>query len=471
MSVVQRHPARALLALAVVAAALATAVGPSRARVAPMLPAPRVGGDVQPYRGLGTWVDIFDSSYKHPGAAVRSMAAKGVRTLYLETSNYRHNRPFVHRGKVAQFLDAATRYGLKTVAWYLPSFRRVRADYRRSLAAIRLHTNRGNRFDSFALDIESPEVRDPSTRTHRLLRLSAKLRSAVGSDYPLGGIIPSPYGMQHAGRYWPRFPYAQLTSYYDVILPMSYSTWHVSGLQRTQRYTERNIVLIRRETGISTFPIHVIGGIANHASVNDTRGFARAVRERGVLGASFYTFPLTRGKQWRVLRHVPANPVERPALPTSLQSSSQGLGNIPGGDRTHPKEIFFRTGGKRGAWILHFDAFDVQRNEVEILVNWRTLGRVAPGRRREWAGGRTRRIPDRYLRRRGANVIAFVARGDYPRWTRWGVRSVSLSKRRPSGAASPATTAAPPGAAATSPAPTGVPAAAPTMSSAASPAP
>src|SRR5919206_2544310 len=107
MSVVQRHPARALLALAVAAAALATAVGPSRARVAPMLPAPRVGGDVQPYRGLGTWVDIFDSSYKHPGAAVRSMAAKGVRTLYLETSNYRHNRPFVHRGKVARFLDAA----------------------------------------------------------------------------------------------------------------------------------------------------------------------------------------------------------------------------------------------------------------------------------------------------------------------------------------------------------------------------
>lgn len=435
MGVVQRHPTRVLLALAVAVAALATAVRPSRARVAPALPAPRVGGDIQPYRGLGTWVDIFDSSYKHPGAEVRSMAAKGVRTLYLETSNYRHGRPFVHRSKVEAFVDAAARYGLRTVAWYLPSFRHVGGDYRRSLAAVRFHTNRGNRFDSFALDIESAQVRNPASRTRRLLRLSARLRSAVGNGYPLGAIIPSPYGIEHAGRYWPRFPYPQLTSYYDVILPMSYSTWHVSGLRRTHWYTERNIELIRRQTGISTYPIHVIGGIANQASVNDTRGFARAVRERGVLGASFYTFPLTRGKQWRVLRHVPANPVERPALPATLASSTQGLGNIPGGDRTHPKEVFFRTDGKSGAWKLHFDAFDVQRHEIEILVNWRTLGHVAPGRRREWTGPRMRRIPDRYLRGRGTNVIAFVARGAYPHWSRWGVRSAGMTKRRSSATA------------------------------------
>jgi hypothetical protein len=61
-----------------------------------------------------------------------------------------------------------------------------------------------------------------------------------------------------------------------------------------------------------------IGGIANDASTNDTRGFVRAVRERGVLGASFYTFPLTNPHQWAVLRHVPANPVENPVLPAAL---------------------------------------------------------------------------------------------------------------------------------------------------------
>lgn len=427
MKLARRHPIRFLCSLAVVLGALAGAVLPSGAQLAGARPAPRIGGDVRAYRGLGTWVDIFDSSYRHPREAVRSMAARGVRTLYLETSNYRQRTPFVHRSKVERFIDTAAANGIRTVAWYLPSFRHVRRDYRRSMAAIRLVTDRGNRFDSFALDIESPEVRDPARRTRRLLKLSARLRSAVG-DYPLGGIIPSPYGIEHAGGYWPRFPYAPLVSYYDVILPMSYSTWKVSGLRRTHWYTEQNIKLIRRETGIPTFPIHVIGGIADEASVNDTRGFVRAIRERGVVGASFYTFPLTRGKQWRVLHHVPVNPVEKPSLPATLGTFAGELGNIPGGDQTHPKEAFFTTDGRAGGWDLRFDAFDVQRAEVDILVNWRPLAHVAEGGRDEWTGPRTRRVPDRYLTRRGTNVIAFVAEGDFPDWSTWGVRSVSMSR-------------------------------------------
>jgi hypothetical protein len=464
---VQRHPVRFLLALAVVAGALATAALPTRAQVVPAL-VPRSGGDVHAYRGLGTWVDIFDASYKHPGDAVRSMAAKGVRTLYLETSNYRHRPSFVYKSKVKQFLDAAARWGVRTVAWYLPSFRRIRADFRRSMAAVRLVTDKGNRFDSFALDIESPEVRDASVRSRRMLKLSSRIRSAVGGAYSLGAIIPSPYGIEHAGGYWPHFPYAQLTSYYDVILPMSYSTWKVSGLRRTQWYTEQNVKLIRRETGTDTFPIHIIGGIANKASVNDTRGFVRAVRERGVLGASFYTFPLTRGKQWRVLRHIPANPVEEPTLPANLATFTGDLGNIPGDDQSHPKEVFYTIGGKAGAWNLHFDAYDVQRGEVDVMVNWRPLGHLAAGGRDEWTGPRTRRIPDRYLSRRGTNIIAFVARGNFPKWSTWGVRAVGITRIasataiRPSGASPtpPRSTSAPPGSSSDTPSSSAAPSAA-----------
>jgi hypothetical protein len=359
------------------------------------------------------------------------MARRGVRTLYLETSNFSHRGAFVHKAKVAQFLDAAAAHRIRTVAWYLPSFRHVRTDVRRSLAAIHFTTRRGNRFDSFGLDIESPEVRDADVRTRRLLRESAAIRSAVGPSYPLGAIIPSPYGIAHAGGYWPRFPYSPLMSYYDVMLPMSYSTWRVSGLRRTHWYTATNIELIRRYTGNPTFPIHVIGGIANRASVGETKGFVRAVRERGVVGASYYTFPLTRGRQWRLLRHVPVNPVENPTMPAPLKSSSEALGNIPHGDRTHPKEVFFTTGGKPGAWSLSFDAFDVQRREVQILVNWHPVGYVAPGPKRGWTGPRTRRIRDRDLAGHGTNIIAFVASGDFPDWSRWGVRAPSLTSLAP----------------------------------------
>ena len=426
----RRHPIRFAVALAVVVGAVFAAIVPSGAQVVPTFPPPRSGGDINAYRGLGTWVDIFDSSYSRPRRAVRSMAKRGVRTLYLETSNFSHHRPFVHKAKVAQFLDAAAAHHIHTVAWYLPSFRDVRSDFHRAMAAIDFTTRRGNGFDSFGLDIESPEVRDASVRTRRLLRLSASLRSAVGSSYPLGAIIPSPYGIAHAGGYWPRFPYVQLTSYYDVVLPMSYSTWRVSGLRRTQWYTARNVQLIRQYTGNPTFPIHVIGGIANRASVGDTKGFVRAVRERGVVGASFYTFPLTRGRQWRLLRHVPANPVESPALPAPL-TSPQPLGNIPHADHSHPKEVFFTTGGKPGAWSLAFDAFDVQKREVQILVNWRPLGYVAAGPTHGWTGLRTRRIPDRDLAGHGTNVIAFVAKGNFPDWSTWGVRSPALHSLAP----------------------------------------
>src|SRR3712207_3959198 len=110
MGLVRRHPIRSLCSLAVVLGALAVGVlplDPLDPQLAGARPAPRVDGDVRAYRGLGTWVDIFDTSYRHPRAAVRSMARRGVRTLYLETSNYRQRTPFVHRSKVERFLDAA----------------------------------------------------------------------------------------------------------------------------------------------------------------------------------------------------------------------------------------------------------------------------------------------------------------------------------------------------------------------------
>ena len=46
--------------------------------------------DSDPYAELGTWVDIYDGGlYRNPAAAVRGMKRRGVRTLYIETANYR----------------------------------------------------------------------------------------------------------------------------------------------------------------------------------------------------------------------------------------------------------------------------------------------------------------------------------------------------------------------------------------------
>ena len=78
----------------------------------------------RPYEGLGTWIDIYDTEvWEHPVHAVRSMSAHGIRTIYLQSSNYNRNRPFVHPDGVEAILDAAHGRGIEVVAWYLPGFR------------------------------------------------------------------------------------------------------------------------------------------------------------------------------------------------------------------------------------------------------------------------------------------------------------------------------------------------------------
>jgi hypothetical protein len=261
------------------------------------------------YRGLGTWIDIYDTAWRHPGAAVRAMAARGIRTLYLQTSNSDRGRLFVYRDGVAAFLDAAHRAGIRVVAWYLPGFARPRLDMRRTLAAVRFRTSSGNAFDGYAADIESSAVARVASRTRRLLTYSARLRRAVGPDYPLGAIIPSPINLEARPSFWPRFPYRALARTYDVIMPMTYFTYRVNGRLAAKHYTARNIGIVRERTGDHAVPIHVIGGIG--ATPAETRGFVSALRERRPIGASYYTFPVTPTADWAPLRAV--GPISRRA--------------------------------------------------------------------------------------------------------------------------------------------------------------
>jgi hypothetical protein len=304
-------------ALLVVVAATAACEGAAEGRVPPVPPAaeeivgrtaasiPAPAEARNPYEGLGTWIDIYDAdAWEDPEAAVEAMRARGVRTIFLQTSNFSRGRPFVHPEGVVRFLDAAAAEGLDVVAWYLPGSRDVRTDLRRTLAAIRLTTPAGNHFDSFALDIESPEIRRPAARTRRLLTLSERLRRIVGAEYRLGAIVPSPRGVRTNSWYWPGFPFRHLAELYDVFLPMTYFTWRVSGRDGAAWYTAKNVLTLRQETAGLRVPIHVIGGIASDASTQETRGFVDTIGSRDVIGASYYTFPMVRRDQWRALRPI-----------------------------------------------------------------------------------------------------------------------------------------------------------------------
>ncbi|MEP6476313.1 MAG: hypothetical protein ABJC60_03480 [Actinomycetota bacterium] len=434
------RPALGLAAAIVVASLLTTVVllsrhdavptltGPGVQQTTALTPAlpPRTGGDISAFQGMGTWIDIYDPSWSSPNEAVAGMASRGVRTLYLETSNFNRSTPFVYPTETAQFVDAAHDHGMAIVAWYLPGFVDPALDLRRSLGAVAFRTPRGDAFDAFGLDIESPEVKDPALRSARLVELSGQLRDAVG-DYPLGAIIASPRGMQRNADYWPGFPYANVAGLYDVFLPMTYYSWRVSGREDARSYTSRNIAIIRREVGTDQVPIHVIGGIADGSDDEETRGFVEAVREYGIIGASFYTYPLTGDSEWPILQQILANPVQVPVLPAPFASDE--MGNIPGGDTTHPHEVSYRTGGKTGPFDLRFDAFDVGPQELQIWVNWDLLATVDVGAAEAWTGARSLPVPTTMLRTDGQNVVTFAAAGEAPTW---GVRAVSLAHVTPS---------------------------------------
>ena len=258
------------------------------------------------YRGLGTWIDVYSQAnvfgpgaFGHARAIVHDMVAHGVRTLFLQAGSYRH--PAVtFPAATARIIDAAHAAGLKVVGWYLPLFRNVRYDLHEVLKTIRFRTPDGQGYDGFALDIEADLV-SPARRIANFLKLSAEIRRAVGPSYSLGAIIPSPRGLIRVPSYWPGFPYTQLSRYYDVVLPMSYFTFHYHGAGVTYRYIRDNIEIIRRATGDPAIPIHVIGGISDDMSLAETKAFVRAIETEHAYGASLYEFPGTSNEEWRVL--------------------------------------------------------------------------------------------------------------------------------------------------------------------------
>src|SRR5206468_11297449 len=73
------------------------------------------------YRGLGTWVDIYDAAlWNDPPAAVQTMQADGFRTIYLQSSNSSH-ADIVFPLRMAEFFDAARGAGVRVEASYRPS--------------------------------------------------------------------------------------------------------------------------------------------------------------------------------------------------------------------------------------------------------------------------------------------------------------------------------------------------------------
>lgn len=304
----------ALLVVVLVAAGVAWSLDRDSGRAGPIAEP----WTLEPHQGLAAWVDAFDWSVALGGETpvvdeedLVAMADLGVQTVYLQTSHLAvPDQIVLEQDRLEKLIDTAHENGMSVVAWYLPTLVDVDVDLERLLASAELDV------DGLAVDIESTVVKDPAERNARLLELSAALRAAL-PDRVIGAITLSAVHLQVVNLdYWPDFPWAEVAESYDLILPMTYWSIRLPEWRDGNRYVGENIDRIRAATGDPDIPIHVIGGIADEATVEQVQGMLQAIVARdGVIGASLYDWATSSPQQWAVLSALrdrnPAGAVER----------------------------------------------------------------------------------------------------------------------------------------------------------------
>jgi len=285
-----------------------------------MVDAP-VSRTLDPYRGLGTWVDSydFDPAYVPGGITVApadlvDMADHGVRTVFIQSSrsDRRATGLVSDPWLLAEFLLAADRTGLAVVAWYLPKWTDDDEDLDRLLAIDRFSVL-GRRFDGLAMDIEwNRDGLGAIERSRRLVNLSDRMRRTVGDD-PLGAIVMPPVITDEINlAFWPGFPWAELAPLYDVWLPMAYWSFRTEEHAEPGFYVSQNIRRLRANLGDPEAMVHAIGGIGAAdgsaivdpgeplATIDDLAPFVAALVAEGAVGGSIYDWA-TMGSRSRSL--------------------------------------------------------------------------------------------------------------------------------------------------------------------------
>jgi hypothetical protein len=284
-----------LAALAILLTALVSSIAAAAA------PAAKTA-DASVFGGLGTWVDIYDGPvYASPDGTAQRIAARHVRTVWVETANDGATADVVNPTQLGRLVDALHARGVRVVAWYLPGHVKPAVDLRRSLAMLAFRSQTGGAFDGIALDIESTKVRNVALRSSRAVALTRQVRQASG-DTPLAVIPFNPRGLERRPTTWPRFPWAQLAASADAFVPMVYTGGAMKGFDATYGYVTRALRLLRAQTGNPDVQIHVAGGVADRLGPDELAGFIAALDDDGgTIGVSLYDWMTTPPRAWRAL--------------------------------------------------------------------------------------------------------------------------------------------------------------------------
>ena len=260
---------------------------------------------MDPYAGLGTWIDVYDWSETYGGGAVGladidRMASLGVQTVYIQATRWDADTPLLEPERLLSLINRARAKGMRVVAWYLPDLSDLNNDMQRLTAIASLP------IDGLGIDIESRSVEDVNARNQQILSLSAWLRSRLPGQV-LSAIVLPPVIMEDVNpNYWPDYPWAGLAQYYDVWQPMSYWSVRRDQWRDAYLYTATNIDRIREHIGNPQAVVHPIGGIGDESNSDDITAFDNAVFDRGCIGASLYDYRTTGDDLWPGLQQLRA---------------------------------------------------------------------------------------------------------------------------------------------------------------------
>ncbi|MEO7818651.1 MAG: hypothetical protein ABIS18_05840 [Actinomycetota bacterium] len=282
---------------------------------------------LDPYKGLGAWVDQFD--FGKPGTLtpeliVGEVARRGVKTIYVQTGKWNTDVDLMFEPELARMLELAHVAGIAVVGWYLPGFGDIDTDIRRSMAVLNYKSPNGQKFDGFAPDIEDRVAvgKDITRFNAGIAEYSRRLREAAGPSVTLGAIVVDSKNNKRKPSNWAGFPWPSIGQFYDVILPMAY--WSVTK-KAADCPVAMDVAAYQREVVAETTalmgvtrPFHLIGGIADCNSVEEIAAFVNVTLELGAAGGSIYDFWTTERNPARDLLWAELVRINKPVPSATL---------------------------------------------------------------------------------------------------------------------------------------------------------
>ena len=257
------------------------------------------------YQGLAGWIDLYDygaAGEPSPAAYVSEMAARGVKTIYVETARWNSTSDFDFATAVGLLIDAAHGQGLKVVGWYLPGFGDQATDLRRSLAVLTYTSPGGGHFDGFAADIEDHgDTASTGQFNAGIVAYAQALRAAVPAGTILGAFVPDAKNNERAPAHWAGFPWPQIAANFDVILPMAY--WSVTKNPSTCLGTQLDVTAYMDQVIDTTDslmgqskPMAPMGGIADCDTTREVSEYVGVLQAKGAIGGGLYDFPTLQAR-------------------------------------------------------------------------------------------------------------------------------------------------------------------------------